>query len=58
MYLPPQYGQARYAHVKFPVVELFHGTPGSPLSWDTVLQINRLADTLIARHVIGPMWCW
>ena len=55
MYLPPQYGQARYAHVRFPVVELFHGTPGSPLSWDTVLQINRVADTLIARHLIGPM---
>jgi pimeloyl-ACP methyl ester carboxylesterase len=55
VYLPPQYGQARYAHVRFPVVELFHGTPGSPLSWDTVLRINRVADTLIARHIIGPM---
>ena len=55
LYLPPQYGEARYAHVKFPVVELFHGTPGSPLAWNNVLQINRLADTLIARHIIGPM---
>jgi len=55
VYLPPQYGQARYAHVRFPVVELFHGTPGSPLTWNNVLQINRLADTLIARHIIGPM---
>jgi pimeloyl-ACP methyl ester carboxylesterase len=55
VYLPPQYGQAQYAHVKFPVVELFHGTPGSPLTWNNVLQINRLADTLIARHIIGPM---
>ena len=55
VYLPPQYGQARYADVKFPVAELFHGTPGTPLSWDSVLQINRVADTLIARHVIGPM---
>jgi poly(3-hydroxybutyrate) depolymerase len=55
VYLPPQYGEARYAHVRFPVVELFHGTPGSPVSWDYVLQINRVADTLIARHVIGPM---
>jgi pimeloyl-ACP methyl ester carboxylesterase len=55
LYLPPQYGQARYADVRFPVVELFHGTPGSPVSWDNVLQINRVADTLIARHVIGPM---
>jgi pimeloyl-ACP methyl ester carboxylesterase len=55
LYLPPQYGQARYALVSFPVVELFHGTPGSPVSWDTVLQISRVADALIARHVIGPM---
>jgi enterochelin esterase-like enzyme len=55
LYLPPQYGEARYAHVKFPVVELFHGTPGSPLAWNNVLQINRLVDTLIAQHKIGPM---
>jgi len=55
LYLPPQYDQARYAHVGFPVVELFHGTPGSPVSWDTVLQINRVADALIARRLIGPM---
>ncbi len=55
LYLPPQYGQARYAHVRFPVVELFHGTPGSPVSWDTVLRISHVADSLIARHVIGPM---
>src|SRR3984957_7574469 len=55
LYLPPQYGQARYALVKFPVVELFHGTPGSPVSWDTVLQISQVANALIAGHVIGPM---
>ena len=55
LYLPPQYSQARYAHVRFPVVELFHGTPGSPLSWDTVLRISHVADSLIARHLIGPM---
>jgi len=55
VYLPPQYGEARYAQVKFPVAELFHGTPGSPASWDAVLQVNRVADLLIARHVIGPM---
>jgi hypothetical protein len=55
VYLPPQYGQARYAHVRFPVLELFHGTPGSPLSWDSVLRINQVMDTLIAKHIIGPM---
>jgi poly(3-hydroxybutyrate) depolymerase len=55
LYLPPQYSEARYAQVRFPVVELFHGTPGSPVSWDTVLQISEVANSLIARHVIGPM---
>jgi poly(3-hydroxybutyrate) depolymerase len=55
VYLPPQYGQARYAGVKFPVVELFHGTPGSPLSWNTVLKIGQVADSLISRHLMGPM---
>ena len=55
VYLPPQYGQPQYARVAFPVVELFHGTPGSPLAWDTVLHIDQVANTLIAKHEIGPM---
>lgn len=55
VYLPPQYFQAKYRHVRFPVVELIHGTPGSPTSWVVHLEIVRLADTLIARHLIGPM---
>ncbi|MGH3245925.1 MAG: alpha/beta hydrolase, partial [Trebonia sp.] len=55
VYLPPQYGQARYARMRFPVVELFHGTPGTPLGWDTVLRIDKVANTLLAKHLIGPM---
>lgn len=55
MYLPPQYSQAKYAQVRFPVVELFHGTPGSPISWDTRLRVGQVMDTLLARHLIGPM---
>ena len=55
VYLPPQYGQAQYARVRFPVVELFHGTPGNPLAWNTVLRIAQVANTLMARHLIGPM---
>ena len=55
VYLPPQYGQARYARVRFPVVELFHGTPGTPLSWSTRLRISQVANSLLARHLIGPM---
>ncbi|HUN37975.1 MAG TPA: alpha/beta hydrolase-fold protein [Trebonia sp.] len=55
LYLPPQYGQAQYARVRFPVVELFHGTPGSPRVWSTVLEVSQLADRLIAEHLMGPM---
>jgi len=55
VYLPPQYSQAQYARVRFPVVELFHGTPGSPLAWDTALHIGQVMDLLLARHLIGPM---
>ena len=55
LYLPPQYGQAQYAKVRFPVVELFHGTPGSPHVWVSELQIRQIVDRLMAEHLIGPM---
>jgi pimeloyl-ACP methyl ester carboxylesterase len=55
VYLPPQYGQARYAHVRFPVMELFHGTPGTPLAWNTVLHISQVMNSLLAKHLVGPM---
>ena len=55
VYLPPQYGQAKYARVRFPVVELFHGSPGTPLAWSSVLHISQVADALLAKHLIGPM---
>jgi enterochelin esterase-like enzyme len=55
LYLPPQYGQAQYARVRFPVVELFHGTPGTPLAWNNVLKVNQVANSLLAKHLIGPM---
>jgi hypothetical protein len=55
LYLPPQYGEPQYAHVRFPVVELFHGSPGSPLAWDTLLRIDQVANQLIESRAIGPM---
>jgi pimeloyl-ACP methyl ester carboxylesterase len=55
LYLPPQYGEALYAHVRFPVVELFHGSPGSPIAWATLLQVNKVMNSLLAKHLIGPM---
>jgi enterochelin esterase-like enzyme len=55
VYLPPQYFQSRYAHTRFPVAELLHGTPGSPSAWIVHLRIVSVMNDLIARHVIGPM---
>ena len=55
VYLPPQYNEPKYAKVRFPVVELFHGTPGSPKAWLTALHISQVTDNLIAKHLIGPM---
>ena len=55
VYLPPQYGESRYARVRFPVAELFHGSPGTPLAWSSVLHISQVADSLLAKHLIGPM---
>lgn len=55
VYLPPQYFAARYRQVRFPVVELIHGSPGSPTSWVVHLNIVRVMDELIVHHLVGPM---
>lgn len=55
VYLPPQYGLPEYRTVRFPVVELMHGTPGSPRSWTVEFDIARIIDTLLAQRAIGPM---
>jgi enterochelin esterase-like enzyme len=55
VYLPPQYNQPRYAHTRFPVVELFHGSPGIPLAWETALHIDQIANALVSEHLMGPM---
>lgn len=54
-YLPPQYGQAAYAHRSFPVVELLDGYPGSPQSWLQSLRIRQTLDTEIAAGRTVPM---
>lgn len=55
VYLPPQYGLRQYRTVRFPVVELMHGTPGSPRSWTAEFDIAHTIDTLLAKRAIGPM---
>ena len=55
VYLPPQYDEPRYAHTRFPVVELLHGSPGKPLDWVVHLRVAQIMDKLLAEHLIGPM---
>jgi S-formylglutathione hydrolase FrmB len=49
VWLPAQYTEAAYKDTKFPVVELFPGTPGTPQTWLTAMQapwvVNRQVDS-------------
>ena len=55
VYLPPQYFQAKYAHVRFPVLELLHGSPGSPANWIVQINVAGIMDRLLSQHRAGPM---
>ena len=55
IYLPPQYSDPAYRTVRFPVLELLPGMPGSPADWFDVMHINDVMDQLIATHRVGPM---
>ena len=55
VYLPPQYFQRKYAHTRFPVVELLHGSPGTPVNWVLQINIASIMDQLIAKNFVGPL---
>jgi S-formylglutathione hydrolase FrmB len=55
VYLPPQYFQRTYAHTKFPVVELLHGTPSYAATWLVHMHVDSLANQLISHRLMGPM---
>jgi enterochelin esterase-like enzyme len=50
VYLPPQYFQKRYAHYKFPVIELLHGSPGNPQAWVDVMGVIPTFLGLLEAH--------
>ncbi len=50
VYLPPQYFQKAYAHHKFPVIELLHGSPGDPEAWVTVMGVIPTYLDLLENH--------
>ena len=50
VYLPPQYFQKPYAHYKFPVIELLHGSPGNPQAWVDVMEVIPTFLSLLEAH--------
>jgi enterochelin esterase-like enzyme len=50
VYLPPQYFQKAYAHYRFPVIELLHGSPGDPDAWISVLDVIPTFLNLLVAH--------
>jgi len=55
VYLPPQYFQARYAHTRFPAVEVLGGYPSTNSVLVRRLAIQRLLAHAIAHHHARPM---
>lgn len=55
IYLPPQYRDPRYRTMRFPVIELLHGYPGSPGSWISALKVTDIVDRLITTRQMGPV---
>ena len=50
VYLPPQYFQKAYAHYRFPVIELLHGSPGDPEAWVAVMGVIPTFLNLLEAH--------
>jgi enterochelin esterase-like enzyme len=50
VYLPPQYFQKPYAHYRFPVIELLHGSPGNPEAWVDVMDVIPTFLGLLEAH--------
>jgi enterochelin esterase-like enzyme len=55
VYLPPQYFQPPYADRRFPVIELIHGSPGTPGDYEGRLQVSGMLRKLISAHRAQPV---
>jgi enterochelin esterase-like enzyme len=54
IYEPPQYFQKAYKHYRFPAIELLHGSPGSPIAWIDVLDVEDTYLGLLASGQAKP----
>jgi len=55
IYLPPGYDDPRFAHTRYPVVYLLHGSPGGDSDWIDGASANQTADALIRSSTIRPL---
>lgn len=55
VYLPPQYFQKPYVDRRFPVIELIHGSPGTPGDYEGRLKISGMLRKLVAAHKAKPV---
>jgi enterochelin esterase-like enzyme len=55
IYLPPQYFQKPYEGRRFPVIELIHGSPGTPSDYEGRLKISGMLRKLISTHKAKPV---
>ncbi|MHB8452243.1 MAG: alpha/beta hydrolase, partial [Mycobacteriales bacterium] len=55
VYLPAQYGAPAYAHLRFPVLEILHGWPGTPSDVIDFLQATHLYEAELRARRVGPM---
>ncbi|HET9173293.1 MAG TPA: alpha/beta hydrolase-fold protein [Actinospica sp.] len=55
VWLPAQYTDAAYKNVRFPVVELFPGSPGTPQTWLTAMQSPWVVSRQVAAAEQHPM---
>ena len=55
VYLPAAYFDPAQAHVRFPVLEVLSGSPGSPAQTLHLLHLAEALDTAIAEHRAAPV---
>ena len=54
IYEPPQYFQKGYKHYRFPAIELLHGSPGKPIDWISVLDVEDTYLGLLSSGTAKP----
>ena len=54
VYLPPQYFQSKFAKLRFPVMELLHGGPGTPSDYTRVLKVSQVYLDLLNSGQAKP----